>query len=609
MTMNTSFRKLRQFIAGVIEIASISFRTSPLLFFALIVIQVLLGLRPVVSAWVIKRLVDVLSSNLQADVLSALIENMWFLLILQGIVIISGKFLYDLQDYLRAELARQLNIVNRTMIFDEINRFEGMSYFETGQFYTTMDAASIGLSYGTLNTVFKLTELFQKFVTLISFVGILIMLSPLLALLVVLAGIPQLIGRLWMSQMNFQTYHQRQSRERRRNYLSGILSRPRVMKDVRAYNLSGYLFEQFIEESQGVHSINRANQLKQLWIKSGLNILVGTVASGTFALVVRQATQRIISVGDVTFYFSALMSVMNAMNGIAEHLSALNGYILYFNRYKELQALPNNLDTASNPKRVPSLKRGVTLSHITFRYQASSPAVLDDLSLTIPAGKTVALVGENGAGKSTLVKLLTRLYEPQDGQILWDDIDVREFTAPALREHIAPIFQDFAKFDLSARENIALGNTKRIDDTQWIEASTAKAGVLDTIQTLPEAYQTILSQNVLDNNAQGTDVSGGEWQKIALARIHMRDADFIILDEPTADLDALAEREIYEQLLATTGDKAKLLISGRFSTIRMADAIAVMKHGRIVEYGTHEELLALNGEYTRLYQAQAEKYQ
>ncbi|MEM9952585.1 MAG: ABC transporter ATP-binding protein [Chloroflexota bacterium] len=607
--MLTLFKNIRQFIANVLEIASISYRTNPFLLFSLIGIQILMGLRPVISAWVIKRLVDVLSSNLQGDVLAALIENMWFLIILQGIVITSGKFLIDLQGYLREELSRQLNIVNRTMIFDEINRLEGVSYFERGEFYTTINAASLGLSYGTLHTIYQLTELFQKIVTLLSFVGILIVLSPLLALLVVLAGVPQLIGRLWMSRMSFETYHRRQPKERRRNYLSTILSRPHVMADVRAYNLSGYLFDQFLEESYGVHDINRANQLKQLWMKSGLNILVGTVASGTFALVVRQATQRLISVGDVTFYFSALVNVMNSLNGIADHISALNGYTLYFNRYKELKALPNDLQMANNPKRVPQLQRGITLSNITFRYQETLPPALDNVSLTIPAGKTIALVGENGSGKSTLVKLLTRLYDPQDGQILWDDIDIREFNTSALREHIAPLFQDFAKFDLSVRENIASGNIKQIDDVNSIEASADNAGVLDTIHELPQHEQTILSKHVLDNDAHGMDVSGGEWQKIALARVHMRDANFIILDEPTADLDPIAERQLYEQFIANKGNKTALLISSRFSTIRMADVIAVMKDGHIIEYGTHDDLLAKNGEYKRLYTAQAEQYQ
>lgn len=602
------FKRFRKFITDILEITVISYRASPFLFFTLIGIQVLLGLRPVISAWVIKRLVDVLASNLQADIISALIENLWFLLILQGIVITSGKFLTDLQVYCRAEMGRRLNVITRTMIFDELNRFDGIRYFEQPQFYNIMDAASYGLTYGPPWMLFKLSELFRRFVTLFSFVGILLVLSPWLAVLVVLAGVPQLIGRMWMSRMNFQTFQDRRPKERRRDYLSTVMSRPDVIKDVRAYNLQDYMFNEFLETTHDVHHINRSNELQQLRIKSGLNLLVGTVASSTLGIVVRQALQRVITVGDVTFYFSALVGVLESMNAIADNVSALNVYRLFFSQYKELKALPNDLPVSSNPKRVSHLQRGITIKDLSFKYQDELQPVLKNISLTIPAGKTVALVGENGAGKTTLAKLLTRLYDPDDGQILWDDVDVREFAPATLRSHIATIFQDFARYDLSARENIATGNTSQINNPVWIEDAARKVGIDEKIHRLPKGYDTILSHNIVDDNSNGMDVSGGEWQKLALARIHTRDAEFVILDEPTADLDAIAERKIYQQFLAEKGKKTALLISGRFSTLRMADYIAVLKEGEIVEYGTHEDLLAKNGEYARLYRTQAEQY-
>jgi len=607
--MLAPFKRFHKFIADILEITAISYRASPFLFFSLIGIQVLLGLRPVVSAWVIKRLVDVLANNLQGDFITALIENMWFLLILQGIVIISGKFLNDLQAYCRAEMGRKLNVITRTMLFDELNRFDGIRYFEQPRFYNLMDAASHGLALGPPWMIFKLSELFQRFVTLFSFVGILLVLSPWLAFLVVLVGVPQLIGRMWMSRMTFQTYQQRRPKERRRDYLSVVMSRPDVIKDVRAYNLQDYIFNEFQATNNDVHHINRSNELKQLSIKSGLNLLVGAVASSTLGIVVRQALQRIITVGDVTFYFSALVGVLESMNAIADNLSILNRHRLFFSQYKELQALPNDLPRPVNPKRVPNLQRGVTIKDLSFKYQDDLEPVLKNISLTIPAGKTVAIVGENGAGKTTLAKLLTRLYDPDDGQILWDDVDLREFAPPALRNHIATIFQDFARYDLSVRENVALGNASQIHNQVWIEESARKAGISETIHRLPEGYNTVLSHHIIDDASNGMDVSGGEWQKLALARIHMRDAEFVILDEPTADLDAIAEREIYQQFLAEKGNKTALLISGRFSTLRMADYIAVLKQGEIVEYGTHEDLLAQNGEYARLYRTQAEQYQ
>ena len=458
--MVAPLQKFRKSVSDVIEITGISFRASPFLLFSLLGIQVLLGFRPVVSAWVIKRLVDVLTTNVQGDIIAALLENMWFLLILQGIVITSGKFLTDIQAYCRTELGRKLEVHTRTMLFTELNRFDGIRYFETPSFYNKIDTASHGLAWAPPRVVFSLSELFQKIVTLVSFVGILLVLSPLLAVLVVLASLPQLIGRLWMSGLNYETYQKKRPKERRKDYLSRIMSRPLVMKDVRAFNLSEHLLAEFLATTQDVHELDRANGLKQLRIKSGLNLLVGTLASGTFGIVVWQALQRLITVGDVTFYFAALTGVMNSLNDIADRVSTLNAFTLYYGQYKHLQSLPNDISTPENPKRVPDLKRGVTLKDVSFQYQEDAPPVLKNLSLTIPAGKTIALVGENATGKSTLVKLLTRLYDPDDGQILWDDIDVREFTAPSLRNHIATIFQDFARYDLTAGENIGFGNAR-----------------------------------------------------------------------------------------------------------------------------------------------------
>ena len=606
--MFTRLQKVREFVLRVAEIAHLSLKASPALFFGLIGIQILFGLRPVVSAWVIKRLVDVLAQNVQSDILLTLTENLWFLLILQGLVVVSGKFLLDIQAYCRGELSRQLNVVTRTMILKKLNTFEGIRHFDNPDFYNTMDAASLGLSQGPPYIIFNLSELFQRVVTLFSFVGILIVLSPWLALLVILAGVPQLIGRLWMSQLSFETYQQRQTKERRRSYLSGLLSSPNVIKDVRAFNLSNYIFEEFMATNQEVHAINRQNELKQLGIKSLLNLLVGTVASGTLGIVVWQALQKLITVGDVTFYFSALVGVMNAMNAIADNITALNSYSLYFAQFEKLEALSNDLITSHQPKRVPHLQRGLSLKNITFQYQSTLQPILNNLSLTIPAGKTLALVGENGSGKTTLVKLLTRLYDPDDGQILWDDIDVREFAPESLRARIAPIFQDFARYHLSVRENIGLGNLDVVNDNELIEGVAEKIGLNSTLETLPQGYETILSHYIIDNDTTGMDVSAGDWQKIALARVYVRDADFVIFDEPTADLDPIAERNLYQQFLNDNKGKTALLISGRFSTVRMADIIAVMKHGRIVEYGTHDELLKKNGEYKRLYSIQAENY-
>jgi ATP-binding cassette, subfamily B, bacterial len=239
--------------------------------------------------------------------------------------------------------------------------------------------------------------------------------------------------------------------------------------------------------------------------------------------------------------------------------------------------------------------------------------VLRSIDLNFPAGKCLALVGLNGAGKTTLVKLLTRLYDPIEGQILWDGVDICEFDPVELRSRMGAIFQDFVRFDLAAFENIALGDVSKLSNgskpfvEKLAREAARKAGIHDTIEKLPQGYDTILSR-WLAEDGHGVDLSGGEWQKIALARMFMRDADLLILDEPTAALDVQAEYDIYSRFVELMSSKTSLLISHRFSTVRMADVIAVLEDGSIIEYGGHEELLARAGTYAKLYNMQADRY-
>lgn len=236
--------------------------------------------------------------------------------------------------------------------------------------------------------------------------------------------------------------------------------------------------------------------------------------------------------------------------------------------------------------------------------------MLRDINLCIPAGQCLALVGLNGAGKTTLVKLLTRLYDPTEGQILWDGIDLREFDPVELRCHMGAIFQDFIRYDLTVQENIGLGDVERIKQSEAIRQAANKAGIHKLVERLPQGYDTILSRWLVGKDTgAGADLSGGEWQKIALARMFMRDADMLMLDEPTAALDAQAEYDLYSSFVELMAGRTSLLITHRFSTVRMADAVAVLEQGQITEYGSHTELVARKGTYAHLYQMQAERYQ
>jgi ATP-binding cassette subfamily B protein len=314
-----------------------------------------------------------------------------------------------------------------------------------------------------------------------------------------------------------------------------------------------------------------------------------------------------LSIGDVVLYTSAVANVQTALVGLVGVLSNINESVLFYGRYTNLLALPQPLRTSSSVQAVPPLKSGIELRNVSFRYSDYQPWVLRNLDMFIPAGQCVALVGLNGAGKTTLVKLLTRMYDPTEGQILWDGIELSMFDPSDLREHIAAILQDFTRYHLTAKENIGLGEIKNSEDMASIHRSAMAAGIHSTIESLPAGYATILSK-WLAEDGQGVDLSGGEWQKMALARMFLRQADMLILDEPTAALDAQAEYDIYGHFVDLMAGRTSLLISHRFSTVRMADVIVTLKNGRITEYGSHDKLMALGGTYAKLYNMQAEKY-
>jgi ATP-binding cassette subfamily B protein len=316
----------------------------------------------------------------------------------------------------------------------------------------------------------------------------------------------------------------------------------------------------------------------------------------------------------VTLYTAAVASVQGALSGIVYAFGNIHESALFFSRYTELMALPQPITIPAEPQPAAPLRDALELRGVSFRYSANHPWVLKNVSLTIPAGSCLALVGLNGAGKTTLVKLLTRMYDPTEGQILWDGVDLREFDPAELRGRMGAIFQDFVHYDLTAYENIALGDVSLLPSPtrRWaggeVELAAQKAGIHKAITALPHGYDTVLSR-WLAEEGQGADLSGGEWQKLALARLFVREsASLLILDEPTAALDAQAEYDVYSRFVDLVAGRTSLLISHRFSTVRMADAIAVLEDGRIVEYGSHAELIARGETYARLYNMQAERY-
>ena len=336
-----------------------------------------------------------------------------------------------------------------------------------------------------------------------------------------------------------------------------------------------------------------------------LTALLGTIA---LLIVAGQAGDGDLSAGDVFVIVAAIAGVQTASSGMVTTAGHLLEAVLLLGHYRDFMAAAQAEPGGGEP--CPPLREAIECRDVWFRYTPEHPWVLEGVSFRIEAGEAVALVGLNGAGKSTLVKLLCRLYDPERGSITWDGADLRTFDVASLRRRIATVFQDFMEYDLSAAENVALGDAERLDDRAAVERAAAGAGVDGVLRELPRGYDTLLSRIFADGEDAGVELSGGQWQRIAVARMLMRpDPDVLILDEPSAGLDAEAEHELHQRLLSRREGTTSILISHRLSAVAMAERIVVLSGGRIIESGSHAQLMASGGEYARLFTLQASGYQ
>lgn len=595
-----------RFIASVFNMFRLAWQAHPTFLGGIIFLTIFQGGMPLASAWITKLLFDLLAQSLIRNAAVNWPQLLW-LLAAQALLTVSGQMMAPAYNYLNAELGRKLTLEIQSTVYQKINSFAGIAYFENAELYDTIQLAQQGAQLSSSQTVTTVTSLVQSTVTLGSFLGVLLAFSPLLVGLVLVAAVPHLYAQFKFGRQRFGLAYQTSQHGRRKFLYSFILSSSHAAKEVRLFDLGGYFLDKVIQLYKKVHQAERSQQAYELRWKLLLNALSSLVASGAFVIVIAQAFNGHLSLGDVTLYVSAVASAQGGLGGIVSALASLNESALFYTYFANLLALPQPLSLSESPHPVEKLGSGIELRHVSFRYSEEHPWVLRDVNLYIPAGQCLALVGLNGAGKTTLVKLLLRFYDPSEGQILWDGTNIREFEPAALRRRIGAVFQDFMRYDLTAQENIGLGDIKHVEDIRRVREAAAKASIHDKIEQLPQGYQTTISL-MFGGEGPSVDLSTGEWQKIATARMFMRESDLLILDEPTAALDAQAEHDTYNHFVELLAGRTSVLISHRFSTVRMADVIAVLENGKITEYGSHEQLLALAGTYAKLYTMQAEKY-
>ena len=500
---------------------------------------------------------------------------------------------------LRAQLGQRVNV----MILEKALTLE-LAQFEDSEFYDKLTRARREASSRPLSLINRTFGLGQNVISLISYGVLLVQFSPWAVLILVLAGLPAFVAETHFSGEAFTLFRWRSPETRMQIYLETVIAREDHVKEVKLFGLGPLLLERYRNIFRRLYKADRSLAMR----RDGWGFVLGLIGTaalyGAYAWIAFAAVASRITLGQMTMYLmlfrqgqSAVSAILSAIGGMYED----NLYLSTLYEYLETPVASSKSDRVSGPQP----NDGVRFEGVSFTYPGASQPALRDIDLHIHPGESLALVGENGSGKTTLIKLLTRLYRPDKGRILLDGLDLKDWDDNALRQRIGVIFQDFSRYQFLVGENIGVGDVRYFDDRQrWQEA--ANKGMADTFsEDLPSGYDTQLGKWFKN----GQELSGGQWQKIALSRAFMRtEADILVLDEPTAAMDAGAEAKIFEHFRKLTQNRIAILISHRFSTVRMASQIIVIENGRVIERGTHEQLMELNGHYANLFSLQAAGY-
>jgi ATP-binding cassette subfamily B protein len=479
-----------------------------------------------------------------------------------------------------------------------------VTVYEDPVFYDRLERARVQAT-DRLAMIQQMGRLIQQAVTALAFSAVLIKYSPLLLLLLVAGVIPAFLGESHFAFLTYAKNFRQTPLRRQMDYLRQVGGSKEAAKELKLFNLSAYLTERFTGISHQIYEENVAlNRRRLFW--GGLLAILGQLGYySAYILSIYRTIEGRYTIGDLTLITTAIMQAMSNIqqafstaSGVADQALFLTDLLAFFEMKPIVQSKVNGLPA---PRPVV---HGFEFRNVSFVYPGTSRRVLSDFNFTLSPGERIALIGENGQGKTTIVKLITRLYDPSEGQILLDGVDLREYDLDSLHAEIGVIFQDFMRYEMTARENIAVGRIETEHAPAEIEYAAEKSLANSVIGKLKGGYGQMLGRRF----EGGVDLSGGEWQKLALARAYLRDAQLLILDEPTASLDARSELEVFERFAELTEDKMALLISHRFSTVRMADRIVVLEGGRLVEEGNHSQLMTLGGRYAAMFEMQAASY-
>ena len=576
--------------------------TSRPLTVTLAVLTIMAGVLPAAVAWVGKLIVDAVVAAMGST--EPDLRGVLLLIALEAAIVVvlaaCQRGISASQSLLRALLGQRVNV----MILEKALTLQ-LTHFEDSEFYDKLTQARREASSRPLSLVNRTFGLAQNLLSLASYAALLVAFSPWAVLILVVAGLPSFVAEAKFSGDAFRLFRWRSPDTRMQLYLESVIAREDGVKEVKLFQLGPRLLGRYREIFAKLFREDRRLTLRRDGWGFVLGLISTTAFYGAYAWIVVATVYNRITLGDMTMYLMLFRQGQSAVTAILSAISGLYEDNLYISNLYEYLEQPV-ISRSGAARAGPEPGRGIELEGVSFRYPGADSDALTDISLAIRPGESLALVGENGSGKTTLIKLLTRLYEPTRGRILLDGLELPQWDVEALRQRIGVIFQDFGRYQFTVGENIGAGDVRHMDDSaRWVAAATSGLAA-PFIETLPQGYRTQLGRWFSD----GRELSGGQWQKIALSRAFMRsDADILVLDEPTASMDAEAEATVFEHFRNMSSDRIAILISHRFSTVRAADQIVVLHGGRIIERGSHESLMAENGRYAHLFRLQAQGYQ
>jgi ATP-binding cassette, subfamily B, bacterial len=596
-----TWRQRFEALRNVPPLLKMVWQTSRALTISTLLLRVLSALFPLATLWVSKLIVDLVVRAIRHQPYQR--KTIWVLLGLELLLAVGsdtlGRFISLVDSLLGDRFANHVSI----RIMEHAGTLDLVS-FEDPVFYDKMERARRQTG-ARLGMMASLAGMGQQLLTLVSLLSAVLFYYPWLLLLLAAATLPVFLGETRFAMLNYSMLYRYTPERRELDYLRYLGASNESAKEVKIFGIGKYLVERCRALFQRFYADNRHLAIRRAWHGTLLNLVPTGAYYTAYAMIIIRALAGVLSVGDLTLLVGAFSRARNIMEslvsglvGVSEQALFIKDLFDFFETKPLISSVPNALP-APRP-----IRDGFEFSNVSFAYTGSARHVLENISFRFYPEEKIALVGENGAGKTTLVKLLARLYDPTVGHILLDGVDLREYSVESLRQEIGVIFQDYMRYDALASQNIGFGRIDDMDDQARIVRSAEKSLAAGVIDRLAGQYRQMLGRRF----EGGVDLSTGQWQKISLARAYMRDAQILILDEPTASLDARAEFEVYQRFVDLTAGKMAILISHRFSTVRMADRILVLEDGRIVEQGSHQQLVSLAGKYSELFELQAAGY-